>query len=744
MKRIFLISLMLYLFIASQSQNILKGKITDQDLNPLFGASIYIPELSKGTITDENGHYQILNIPNGSIKLQYAFLGFGTQIKTLNLHSESIVLDIVMEQTAVEAEEILVTAGYSTTQHENASKIELLKVNQTSMKNTGNFMESLTKVPGIDMISKGPGVTKPVIRGLSLNDVLVLSNGVRFENYQYSDHHPLGIDEFGIESIEIIKGPASLLYGSDAIGGVINFIKEKPASIGTMSGDYNLQMHSNNRGIVHNLGLKGSSKKLSGGFRFGSKSHEDFLQGGGQWVPNTRFNEHSFKSNLGFSDQLGSFKLYYDYNRQKLGLAEEHAIEDITERGRNNEIFYQQLTTHLLSSQNKFYLNDYKLGLNAAYQNSELIHFGEANEYELQMQLKTLTYETKLHIPSDAGSEYILGFQGMYQENENTNNRETILLPDAKTSSYGFFGLLQKTFFDDLKVQTGIRFDQKILDSEAVGLPTSNTYRPALDKSYNSFSGSIGATYQTVKNLIFRMNFASAYRTPNLAELTSKGPHEERYEIGDANLVPERAYEADASMHYHINNLTFDLAGFYNSVNNFIYISPDEEVIDELDVFSYRQSNSLLYGAEFGIHFHPAHLDWLHIKTIFSSVVGKQKNGDYLPFIPAHKLNFEVRFEKLKILFLKEAYFQANSNIAFDQNKVSADEETTPGYTLFDLSFGGNIKLMKQKASLNITASNILDKKYIDHLSTLRESGFYNPGRNISISLKIPIGIVSK
>ncbi len=735
---------MLSLFIVLHSQNVLKGKITDQNNEPLLGASIYIPELNKGTITDAEGNYQIQNIPNGKIKLQYSFIGFATQIKTLNLHNQSLELDISMLQTAVEAEEIVVSAGYSTTQHENAAKIELLKLNHKSMKNSGNFMETLTKVAGVDMISKGPGVTKPVIRGLSLNDVLVLNNGVRFENYQYSDHHPLGIDEFGIENIEIIKGPASLLYGSDAIGGVINFIKEKPANIGTMSGDYNLQMHSNSQGIVHNLGIKGSSKKLSGALRFGSKSHEDFLQGGGQWVPNTRFNESSFKSNMGFSDKLGSFKLFYDYNKQKLGLAEEHAIEDITERGRKNEIFYQQLTTHMLSSQNKLYLNDYKLGLYAAYQNSELIHFGEEDEYELQMQLKTLTYETKLHIPSDAKSEYILGFQGMFQENQNTNNRETILLPDATTNSYGLFGLIQETFFDELKVQTGFRYDRKNLNSEAVGVPTSETYRPALDKSYGSFSGSIGATYRTQQNLIFRANLASAYRTPNLAELTSNGPHEERYEIGDASLLPQRAYETDMSVHYHIDHLTIDIAGFYNTVNDFIYISPTAETIDDLDVFKYKQSNAELYGGEFGIHLHPEHLDWLHIKTIFSSVVGKQKNGDYLPFIPAHKLNFELRFEKMKVLFFKDSYFQLNSSIAFNQNNPSPDEEATSGYSLFDFSFGGNIKLMNQMASLNITAANIFDKKYIDHLSTLKESGFFNPGRNISISLKIPFGIITR
>ena len=141
------------------------------------------------------------------------------------------------------------------------------------------------------MIAKGQGVSKPVIRGLSMNDVLVMNNGVRIENHQFSENHPLGIDDNDVERIEIIKGPASLLYGSDAIGGVINFIKEKPAPVGKILGGYRIQLHSNTLGMNNSIGLKGASKNLFGGFRFGNKTHADYLQGGGDYVPNSRFNE---------------------------------------------------------------------------------------------------------------------------------------------------------------------------------------------------------------------------------------------------------------------------------------------------------------------------------------------------------------------------------------------------------------------------------------------------------------------
>ena len=733
-------------YFISNAQNQITGKITDQDNLPLIGASIFVHDMNKGTVSNSNGTYALSNLPNGKIKIQFSTLGYTNRIENVELNGESLELNISLRQIAIEMEEIVVSGGYNSTQHENVVKIEILKLDPIKITNTPNFTEILTKVPGVDMISKGSGVSKPVIRGLSMNDILVLNNGVRFENYQYSSHHPLGIDEFGIDHVEIIKGPASLLYGSDAIGGVINFIKEKPAPIGSIMGDYNLHLYSNTLGMTNNFGIKGASRKFFGGLRVGQKTNSDFLQGGGAFVPNSRFNEMSMKANAGFTDKVGTFKLFYDFNNQKLGLVEDEAIEAITKRGRENKIWFQELNTHLLSSQNKLYLGPFKLDINSGFQNTELIHFGDVGVYELQMELATLTYDVKLHLSSEENSEYIIGFQGYNQINTNLNDRETKLLPDATTNNYSVFGLLQYTFFKKLKLQTGIRYDNKSIYTRAIGSATdSMTYRAPLDKSYGSFSGSLGATYHLSEKLLFRTNFAAAYRTPNLAELTSNGQHELRYEIGDQNLVPENAYETDLSLHYHVDNLTFDIAGYYNIVNNYIYISPTgDTTASGIEIFRYKQSNSTLFGGEAGLHVHPKTLKWLHFETTYSSVVGKQQNGDYLPFVPAHKLRFEVRSEKEQLLFFKKAFVSVNSLTAFDQNNAAPDETTTAGYTLIDLSIGGNIQIKDQFISLSISVNNLFDKKYIDHLSTLKEVNLYNPGRNISVNLKVPFGISNK
>lgn len=740
MRSLFAVGVFLLFTTIVSAQNTIRGRVIDQDSLPLAGANVAIPDINKTTVTDQSGYYVLANLPQSKLKIQFTYLGHASKIATIVPTDSDFVVNAMLKSSTMECDEIVITGGYNSTQHENAVKIDILKINSASNRTTPNFTELLTKIPGVDMISKGNGVSKPVIRGLSMNNILVLNNGVRFENYQYSSHHPLGIDEFGIEDVEIIKGPASLLYGSDAIGGIINFIKEKPASRNSVVGDYNMQLFSNSLGMTNNLGIKGASDRFFGGLRVGQKTNADYLQGGGKYAPNSRFNEYSIKTNAGYSGKAGSFKLYYDYNRQNLGLVEDEAIEQIANRGRKCNIFYQQLNTHMLSTQNRLYVGKMKVDANASYQNTELIHFGEVNEYEIQMKLATLSYETKLFLPSDKKSEYILGFQGINQRNTNLNDRSTILLPDATTNNYSAFCLIQRTFFEKLKLQTGVRYDYKTLTSEAIGTEQNpTTYRGALNNSYGSFSGSLGATYAVTEKLLLRANVASAYRTPNLAELSSNGQHETRYEVGDQKLGSEYSYETDLSLHYHLEPITFDMAGFYNAVDNYIFISPTgTSTASGIPIYKYMQSNSDLYGGEVGVNINPLFAEWLQFRTALSSVVGKQHNGDYLPFIPAHKLNFELKAEREKLSSIAKPYVSLSTTTAFEQKKAAPDETVTSGYTLVDLSVGGNLKVCKSYLSLAFSVTNMFDKKYVDHLSTLKEVNLYNPGRSISISVKVP------
>jgi iron complex outermembrane receptor protein len=719
------------------AQNSIKGKITNKTNNqPLPSANVYLPEQHKGTLTDNNGIYNMNHLPKGKIKIQFSYVGYKTIIKTLLIEDSEIILNIEMESAVLQAEEVVVSGGSYTTQHQNAIKIEILKSKDIAEIGTPSFTEAIANVPGVDMISKGVGVAKPVIRGLSMTNILMLNNGVKLENFQFSENHPFLIDEFGIDRIEIIKGPASLLYGSDAVGGVINVLKEKPAPIGKIIGDFNTQYHSNTQGIVSNLGIKGSSENFFWGLRGGLKSHADYRDGNENYVPNTRFNEKSFKANVGLIKSFGLFRLYYDYNQPDLGMCVGDAIALTTENGRENKIWYQDLTNHLISTKNTLFFGKYKIDMNAAYQmnNRRLQTDNNKPFFEMvDMDMNTFSYEIKTYLPSGINSEYIIGLQGANKTNRN-HDAPSHVLPDADVNDLSVFGLVQHTFFEKLKMQAGIRYDFRTISTVA------ETNKEAIDNDYGNISASVGATYELNKHVLLRANLASAHRTPNIAELTQNGMHGSRYEQGNADLKSQLSYEADLSAHFHSKYIMVDLAGFYHSINNYIFIAPTNDTIAGGDkIYRYSQTNAEIYGSELSLNILP--VDWINIKTTYAYLLGKQDDGSNLPFIPQNKLRLELKFQKQKIAFMKNPFVKLGGLYAAKQNKPAMFETESDSYFLLNAGIGANFKWANQLLAISIQANNLLNETYIDHLSTLKGMGYYNIGRNISINIRIPFGI---
>jgi iron complex outermembrane receptor protein len=726
-----------------QAQNILYGKVTDQSGQPLPGTNVFFPALSKGTITGFDGRYRIGNIPNGKKSVQFSFVGYHTRIVSVNAYDSTIILDIKLREAPVQAQEIVITGGYISSQHDNAVKIEVLKKEPIFRSGNSNFMEAITKVPGVEMISRGQGIAKPVIRGLSMNNVLTLFNGTRIENYQYGENHPLGIDGNGVGRVEIIKGPASLLHGSDAIGGVINFISEQPAPVGQIRGDYQFHFYSNTTGFNHNLGIRGASNNLFAGMNVSQKSHCDYLQGSGEFVPNSRFNEYAFNLNFGYTGKVGTSSIYYSFFDQHLGMTTKQSVQLVNENNRKNELWYQDLNYQLVSSQNKFFLGErvwqLDLGLQRAYR--KLITLNPVPEIE--MRLNTITLDSKCYLLNDDNKEIILGFQGMNQNNRNQHDRNTKLLSDADINSLGFFGVVQYAFFQKMKVQGGLRYDFYFVRSFATGDETDPAYKRPITNNFQSLNGSFGATYHFNDRLLMRMNIARAFRAPNLAEMTSNGIHAGRYEKGNPDLLPQEAMEIDLSSHLHTDNISLDLALFNNQISDYIFLTPTNDTTKTGDIiFRYAQNHADLFGGEMGIHIHPRFITWLHFIASYSYVRGRQRNGDNLPFIPPGKLRYEVRVEKKRLGILYNPGVMVSGLFALEQQKASSFETPTDGYSLLNVSLNSDIKIGGQFWNFGVSFNNLFDTSYFDHLSTLKQLGFYNPGREVSIRLRIPFVVI--
>jgi len=740
-KTILLIGFIILSFGFSYAQLSIGGVITDASTGePMPLVNIYLPDQNMGTLSNNDGSYFINNVAVGELKIQFSFVGYKTIIKSIELTEDFRNYNISMERSAFQAEEVVVSGGVHTSQHANAIKIDLISAEEVTMSGNPGFIESLSTIPGVDMISKGNGVAKPVVRGLSMNNVLVLNNGIKLENFQFSENHPFLIDEFGIDRVEVIKGPASLLYGSDAVGGVINILHEKPAPVGHIHGDFQGSFHSNTLGTNSSFGLKGSSEKFFWSLRAGTKTHMDYLDGNGNAVPNTRFNEVILKTCLGYNSKSAHFRLFHYYNRPRLGMSVGAAIPFIIGNEYENRVWYQDLTSHLLISKNTFYMKRFKLEVNGAWQmNNRRLQTDNINTpaFEMvDMQLNTLSYDVKMHLPSTETSEYIIGIQGVVKTNKNGEAPEHVI-PDADVYDISGFALYQRTF-GELHTQAGFRYDFRQVHAEIHDHDHGTEEK--LDRDYVNISGSAGGTWHFKEHFLIRFNLASAYRTPNIAELTQDGAHGVRFEQGNPDLNSQRNYEADLSFHFHSDFLMVDLAGFYNQISQYIYMAPTSDTTDDGDqIFRYMQSDAALYGGELSLNVLP--LKWVDIKSSYSYIVGKQSNGDYLPFIPQNKIRSDVYFKKLSKGRFTEAYFKVGGTYAFAQNNPSPDELSSDSYFLLNASLGSKIKLGRQFVDVALNAHNLLNELYIDHLSTLREMGYYNLGRNISLSIHIPFHV---
>jgi iron complex outermembrane receptor protein len=570
--------------------------------------------------------------------------------------------------------------------------------------------------------------------------VLVYSQGVRLENQQFGGEHGLGVNQAGIESMEVIKGPASLLYGSDALGGVIYFNPEKFAPEATFEGDFGQQYYSNTQGSSTTLGIKQSFEKWKFLVRGAYDTHLDYELPEKKRVTNTRYNELNFNTGIRFNNEIISSELRYNLNTSNLGLTE--GIENQS-KSRILDLPFQAVQSQIISLHNHIFLNNSSIDADFGFTANDRKEFEDSKDIaSLQMKLNTFTYNVKYNLPEMKNFEMIIGTQGMEQTNKNL--AEELLIPDATISDIGVLatGILE---FEKSALQGGIRFDNRDITTSRHEVQHESEDEihvfNAIDKSYNNLTASLGYKFKPLQNTTLRINLATGHRAPNLAELTSNGVHHgtNRFEMGNNDLKSEQNFQTDISLEYKNEHFEFFINGFYNKLDDYIFLNPTGEIEDDAEVFQYAQDNAKLYGGEIGFHLHPHPLDWLHLESTFETVIGKQTNGDYLPLIPANTWKNTFRTEFKTGNWLSEGYSSLTIASTFKQSNVSAFETSTDGYTLLNLGIGGEIHLGNFNFKVTANANNLFDTSYISHLSRLKSDNIHAIGRNIILGINFKI-----
>ncbi|HET9276765.1 MAG TPA: TonB-dependent receptor plug domain-containing protein, partial [Flavitalea sp.] len=489
---------------------------------PLHGASIYISDMKAGVVTNQDGRFSMKNIPPGRHLVEVSFVGYSTVSEYLDMRGD-IQKDFVLSPEIAERNAVVITGVSSATQAKRIPTPITIVKKQELLKNISvNIIDAISKQPGISQLSTGPAISKPVIRGLGYNRVVILNDGVRQEGQQWGDEHGIEIDEYSVNKIEILKGPASLIYGSDAMAGVINIISNVPVPEGTVRGNIisNYQTNNHLRGVGANIA--GNQHGFNWNVYGSLKAAADYKNRYDGRVFNSKFNEKNFGGYIGYNGTWGYTHLLVSMFHQDLG---------IIEGDRNNDGLFikrlpggleglptesdfmttvpqipeQQIKHFKVASNNTVNIGNARLSINAGYQRNQRTEFGNADdpsEKELYFDLKTLTLSAIYHTPEKNSWKTSYGINGMGQQNHNRG--EEVLIPEYSLFDVGAFIYLQKSW-EKITMSGGIRYDHRTIDSKSF-MDGPDLKFAAFKKSFSNVSGSVGVTIQASSMVTIKLN----------------------------------------------------------------------------------------------------------------------------------------------------------------------------------------------------------------------------------------------
>jgi len=753
--------------VASAQNGFIKGTITSNG-SPAPNITVKVVGRNQMTKSDQKGFYILKNLPTGALELQFSGVSYKTKRIQTMVESDTLMISTDLSSLESNLDEVVVTGvNRATALRKSPVPIAVLTKKTMDQNVNTNLIEAIVKgVPGVTAVTTGPNVSKPFIRGLGYNRVLTLYDGLRQEGQQWGDEHGIEVDEYGISRAEVVKGPASLTYGSDALAGVINMIPYTPMQEdGKLTGDFTTNFQSNNGMVGASLGLAYIKNDWKYSFRASGKAAHDYYNKVDGYVFGTAFREYNVSASARVDKSWGYSKTaitYYknlmeipDGSRDSLSRRFTRQVLDDGDDIKNRPLVSDQdikrysinpLHQHIQhyrfynASQFKFGSSDLNILIGGQQSvRREYNHPTAPKQAGLYVVLNTLNYDVKYNLPDFAGIESTLGVNGMYQSNRSKDATD-FPIPDYDLFDIGAFYFAKKSF-GKLDISGGVRMDRRNINwnNFYVGTDAQTGFGrksdasdqmadlqfPSFNRNYYGFSGSVGLTYNLSEKFLFKANIARGYRAPNITEIGSNGldPGAHIVYLGNRTFKPEFNLQQDIGVIAYLQDADISLEIFNNNIQNYIYQSrlTDENgnpvvVVPGNLTYQYQQSKARLYGAELSVNLHPASAKWLNFNNSFAYVVGLNKNEEllrlhgseakYLPFIPPLQIRSELKATAQKSIgVFSKPYVKVDAVLFADQNKFYALDNTetfTKGYTLFNAGVGSAIKSKSGKTILDL------------------------------------------
>lgn len=783
-------------------QNSLGGSVSDAATGePLAGVKITLPDLKQIAVTGVDGQFQLKNLPAGAFLVEAYCLGYQIQTRRVPVKGDTRV-DFRLEDAVTEVSEIVVTGTtHATELREHPVAVATIDNLSLTKVTSTNLIDAIAKKPGLAQITTGAGISKPVIRGLGYNRIVTLYNGLRQEGQQWGDEHGIEIDEFSVDRVEVLKGPGSLIYGSDALAGVINFLTPNPLPSGELRASATVNYQTNNNLLGASLAQAGNLGGFNWLLRGSAKQAAAYQNRYDGRVWNSGFRERNLNGYFGWNKNWGFSHVHFSAFQQKIGLVEgerdslgrfvrlvprsDSTVAELPVlpgelQGYTLNIPRQGIGHTRLSNTTSLFFEKFRTEFSLGFQQNTRKEFGDPLNEEtpgLYFLLNTWNYDAKIIWPEKNGLGLTVGLNGMAQTNRNRG--EEALVPAYRLFDAGGYAVAGWKF-DRFNLSGGLRYDRRDLRARALYFdpdgalseaPTDEVKFPGFQARYAGATGSLGGAYNFNHAFTVKLNIARGFRAPNIAESGSNGRHEGtiRYEIGDSRLKPEFSWQSDLGLFYNSKHVTTELSLFYNNIDRYIFaqkltgVMGGDSIVDVADpapAFKFVQGDAWLAGGEITLDLHPHPLDWLHVENAFSWVNGVQRGQPdstrYLPFIPAARLRSELRADFRKVgKNIANGFVFAEGVCTFDQNRYYAafgTETRTPGYFLLNAGFGGSVtgRGGREICRVFVVAENLLDKAYQSHLSRLKyapenlatgRTGVFNAGRNVSVKVLAPLAL---
>ncbi|PIB37488.1 hypothetical protein BFP72_08980 [Reichenbachiella sp. 5M10] len=738
-------------------------------------------------ITDVDGEFRFENVREASYHLHVSYVGYRAVTVLVDSDDLSTYLIVPLSQTSLELSEIVVESNY----YKNGPKEQTLSMEMLDseylMKNQrGSFVNSLEDLPGVSAISTGVGIAKPVIRGMGFNRVIVNDKGVKQEGQQWGGDHGLEIDMFDPGRVEVIKGPGSLMYGSDGLGGVINIFPPAIPQQQGLSGGFQMLYKTNNQLVGTSTHIQGRKKDWVYRVRLSTQDFGDYRVPADEFnyngtiyniydehLKNTAGKERDVSLMLGVKKYWGYSTLTLSNFHQEVGLFAgavgiPSAVLLLPDGDNRNLDKPKQQTNHFkIISNTNLLLGKNWLELDIGYQynlRKEISnpHTGQVvigdSDLALRLDLQTFTLNGRYFLHKSKKRSSILGVQGQYQVNRKGGFEH--LIPDFHSSAIGVFHYEEYTVQDRWTMTGGVRLDYANRNIDAYEQPIYDQNQdvvryyernPDVSKWFLNYSAALGVSYYPTSSFNTKLNLGTSYKVPTATEMSINGIHHGtfRHELGDAELITERGFQADVSLSYQQTNLSLVVTPYASFFKDYIYLAPSALFSNNLDpdafyestqVYQYQQNDVFYAGTEVSVEYHP--IQALHWKVALEYIYNYNLDTYLpLPLTPPPSLFSDLEYEfALRGACVKTLEFGFNGKWVLDQNRVDRNERATEGYFVLGANVNTQIAWGTTQLRVFFSVNNLLDQEYFNHLSRYRLLNLPEQGRNFSVSVHVPFG----